>query len=866
MIRLMNFFFQRYSFVAYAFALAAHVTTLQLSAAEERKPGKQPSGSSAAISAGESGHRSHIKPFFETYCIKCHGPEKSKGKITLHTLDGDLSKGEELDKWESVLEMMESGEMPPIEEPQPTKAETQVVTHWIESGMRDHLLKASDVKREAKTRRLTNVEYESTLRDLLGFELNVIDNLSEDPVDYYHFNNTAELMRIGPEQLDSYLEVARKAMRGAIVDSEKPKAIKARNEWAPGNDEITPLYNKFSGMPERGLGFASPPISGEFRIRMSASAILPPGLDEVPLRIYMRTPILGDHTEKPYRTIATAYLTNSRDKPKIFEYRGRIENIPYTIGTDKKDGSVVHLRELATDVIFDDGTTNNATGNAPDQERLSAMRAVINWIEFEAPVYDVWPPKHHTDILFESPLRQTDEVAYVRAVLERFMSRAYRRPVAKDEVDRFVQVYSLNRPTVDTFETAIRETLALLLVAPRFLYHTESDPATDEHYGMASRLSYFLWASMPDQELFELAAKKQLSDPKVIEQQVLRMLADEKSQRFVDNFTMQWLSIKKSLTVPINKDIYSQFLNLRPIGEVAGTEIPFRPKIRDSMMQETVGFVNELILQNKSVLNVVDSDFAYLNERLAAHYGVPGVKGIRMRSVPIKPEHNIGGLLTHGSVLIGNGTGTAPHPIYRAVWLREAILGDTVAPPPADVPALSDSAGKSLEGALSIAQLLEKHRTVESCKDCHFRLDPWGLPFEEYNAIGQYQPKVPKDGTRVSPFNSSYKDRESYQRYLESINTIAVSAKSRVPHGPEVNGIRELKAYLLKEHKDEVAENIIRRLMSYGMGRHLTYHDRFAVEEIYKQAENKDFGMRDVIVSICKSTTFRDLPNTKPKK
>ena len=173
------------------------------------------------------------------------------------------------------------------------------------------------------------------------------------------------------------------------------------------------------------------------------------------------------------------------------------------------------------------------------------------------------------------------------------------------------------------------------------------------------------------------------------------------------------------------------------------------------MLQETVGFVDHLIRENKSALNIVDSDFAILNERLAAHYGVEGVKGMKLRPVPIKPDHHLGGLLTQGSVLIGNGTGTAPHPIYRAVWLREAILGDTVAPPPSEVPALSDSAGESLEQALSIADLLARHRTVESCNDCHSRLDPWGIPFEEYNAIGRYQPKVPQDGTRVSGFNAA---------------------------------------------------------------------------------------------------------------
>lgn len=831
-------------------------------------------GDAQPIAAGLPGFQKGVNPFFKTYCVKCHGPEKSKGRITVHSLNGDLSAGQELDKWESVLKMLESGEMPPLDEQQPTTAEAQAVKNWIESGMRDYVQKASAVQREPTTRRLTNVEYENTLRDLLGFEFAVLSELPEDPEHHYHFNNTAALMRIGPEQLDRYLEIARKAMRSAIVDPEKPKVLTARSEWKPigihnglGKDEISAYIDKFSGPPRRDLKVSGSPISGEFRIRMSAAALLVPGHDEVPLEVSMGMPIDGDHREKPYRAIGTAYLTNSPDEPKVYEFRGRIENIPYTTAKNPTDGSAVHRREIRTQIIFDDGTPNNGSVFSHDQRRLSLLRAVIHWIEFAAPVVDVWPPKHHTDILFESPLRKKDEPAYVRAVLERFMSRAYRRPATGPEVERFVQAYGLIRPGVPTFDEAIRETLALVLVAPRFLYHTESDRATGEHYAMASRLSYFLWASMPDRELLDLAAKKKLNDPEVIEQQVLRMLADEKSQQFVQDFTRQWLSIKKSLTVPINRDLYPHFLNLRAIGETAGTEFPYRPSVRSYMIQETIGFVGELIRRNKSVLNVVNSDFAYLNQRLAAHYGVEGVRGMRLRPVPIRPEHNIGGLLTHGSVLIGNGTGTAPHPIYRAVWLREAILGDAVAPPPSEVPALSDSAGASLEKALSIAQLLKKHRTVESCNNCHFRLDPWGIPFEEYNAIGKFQPKVPKDGTRVSPFNPQRDtDMKGYQQYLDKINTVEVFAKSRVPHGPEINGMRELKGHLLKDRQDDIARNVIRRLLSYGIGRHLTYRDRFAVATLFDETKKTDFGMRDIIVSICKSNAFRDSASTGESK
>lgn len=861
-------------FAAAIVVLFCAVLVHQIETAGQTKPAegdKQHSATSEngigvqSFASGLPGFRNGVKPFFTTYCVKCHGAEKKKGDITVDSLEGDLSLGQDLEEWESILGMLEIGEMPPIAEPQPTRAEAKAVIQWIESGMRAYVQKASQDVPEPKTRRLTNVEYENTLSDLLGFELDVIDELPEDPEHHYHFNNTAELMRIGPEQLDRYLEVARKAMRAAIVDTEKPQVFKWRGAWDSsgsdkglGQDEITP----FGGGRHFTHGLISGfPRHGEFRLRISASAILPPGHSETPLLLNMGEYQGGDHNEKASRDIATLYLTNSPDEPKVFEYRGRMENVPFSTELETKGankGKLVDMMTLRASVIYDDGTLNDGAQYA-FLRQYEMPRAVVNWIEFEAPVTDVWPPKHHTDVLFESTLRTTDEQAYVHAVLKRFMSRAYRRPASVTDVERFVKIYELVRPSVASFEAAMRETLAMVLVAPRFLYHTESDPQTDEHYAIASRLSYFLWASMPDHELFELAANKKLNDPKVIEQQVLRMLNDERSIRFFEDFTLQWLNIRKMLTVPINAGIYPRFLYRVPIGETAGTEMPYRPSVRDYMMQETIGFVRHLINENKSVLNVVDSDFAYLNERLAIHYGVEGVKGMQLRPVPIKPEHQLGGLLTHGSVLIGNGTGTAPHPIYRAVWLREAILGDTVAPPPSNVPALSDSAGKSLEQALSIAQLLAKHRTVESCNDCHFRLDPWGIPFEDYNAVGRYQPKVPKDGTRISALNQKqHHNLVGYQTYLESLNTVEVDAKARVPHGPEIDGMRELKDYLLKERQDSIVENVIRRLLTYGIGRHLTYRDKFVVDDLIKEAKAKGFGMRDIIVAICMSDVFKD--------
>ena len=833
-----------------------------------------PGISFAAITPGESGFKDSVAPFFAKNCVECHGEKKQKGKVTLHDIHGDLSSGEALDRWEEILEMLESGEMPPEDEPQPSAAERQAVVDWIEAGLRSQTAKADEEKPAPTARRLTNFEYENTMRDLLGIDLKLIDDLPKDPDKPYTTNNKAEFMLLGPEQIERYLGTARRAMASAIVDPEKPEVFKTRMEWDGtgaetgfGNDEVS-VWNPGGRYSPGGDGMRLKgfPKTGEFRVRVQASAILPPGIKGMPLRLVMGYNLNENSSMLRMEPVGTALLSNTPDDPKIFEFTGRIENFPPRPGIAKNGVPQPDTMTITAQNLYNDGTLSEGNTFLYWPRRLEMPRAVVSWIEFEGPLTGTWPPEHHTRILFDSTLRQTDPKAYVREVLTRFMSRAFRRPATDEEVDRFVRIYDLVAPEFGTMEAAMRETLSMVLISPQFLLHTMADgKAVSRPYELASALSYFLWGSMPDGTLLDLASQGKLDDETVIAEQVRRLLADERSAGFVRNFTVQWMSLEKMRTVPINRDLFPRFLFYVSAGERAGTEEPYRPTIRDYMIDETVGFVAEMIRRNSSVLNVVDSDFAVLNQPLAAHYGVDGVAGNEFRPVALKPEHHLGGLLTHGSVLIGNGTGSAPHPIYRAVWLREAILGDEVAPPPADVPALTDTAGESAEHALSIKDLLARHRTQESCNDCHVRLDPWGIPFEEYNAIGKYQPMVPKDGTKVRPVDEGKgEDLKGYMKYLKSISTVKVGAASQVPHGPEVDGMADLKKFLLKERADDVAENVIRRLLSYGMGRELNYRDRFEVEKILKKSKESGYPWQDMIVDICQSAAFRGTHETNP--
>ena len=822
---------------------------------------------------GQPSFARDVQPFFAAHCVRCHGDKRQKGDVTLHDLEGGPRKGALLEQWERVLDVLESGEMPPDGEPQPDDAERARLAQWIAREL--DAAPVGDAAAPATARRLTNREYHNTMRDLLGVELELTDNLPEDPKLPYRANNTPAFLLMGLEHLDRYAENARRAMASVLVDPTPPEVARTRTSWAASErrgmpdptamlpDELGVFGNR-NRTVANGMRVFEWPQTGAFRIRLQASAILPDGYDELPLRIMLGHDIVGVGASglDPAREVGTLRLRSAVDEPRVYELTGRIENFPSKPEHRYRRGGRIDGRLVITPPhftvtpinAFDDGTLNDR----PDP--LTLPRAVVDWIEFEAPVYETWPPEHHTRILFASPLREDDPDGYVRAVLARFLPRAFRRPVDDDEVARYEQVYALvtEQLGLDTLEAAMRETLATALSSPDFLLH--ANPTADDRahqHALASRLSYFLWGSMPDEELAALAALGQLSSPEVIAAQAERLLQDPRAHDFVADFSTQWLALDKQRAVPINLERFPRFLHTIPRGERRGQEEPNRPTVRAAMKAETIAFVRELLQRNAPVQELVDADFAMLNRRLAAHYGVDGVEGHELRPVRVRPEHHLGGLLTQGAVLIGTSTGTAPHAVYRAVWLREAILGDDVPAPPADVPALEESAGEGAADAVTLKDLLAAHRSKESCKDCHARLDPWGVPFEEYDATGRYAPRVPKPGARVDGYDANrHGDLDGYAAYLDGLSTHEVDASSTLPDGTQVDGVAGLKAYLLEHRLDDLAENVTRRLLAYALGRELLPADRPTVQRLLRDAAPGGYKLKDLVVAICTTEAF----------
>ena len=825
---------------------------------------------SAAALAKENSRDGHvfssIQAVLTNHCVECHHGDSPEAGIDLSKNNHELKQLQHTELLAKVHSVVKRGKMPPRDaEPLLPHQRSELLTALLLEFDRRAVVSPSKVE---VARRLTNIEYQNTLSDLLGFEVNVIEHLPKDPIAPYQFNNTAEFMQLGPEQIDRYIKTARKVLASAIVNPEVPEVYKTRVEWQPhgadrglGADEVGVWGNR-RNTPATGMGLRGFPKTGEFAIRIQASAILPPGTKEVPLRLVMGYTLNVNSSTQRVEPVGMVYLTNTLDNPQVFEFRGRIENFPaepgrVINGQPRPDSMTVTFQNL-----YDDGTLNDDAAFLSPRN-ISMPRVVINWAEFESPIVDVWPPEHHTRILFESLLRESNPQAYVRQVLSRFMTRAFRRPVTNSEIDRFAGIYEIVRTQLPTLEAAMREALAMVLVSPQFLYMSKSGDAANRQFELAERLSYFLWGSMPDDTLASLALESKLDSDEEIETQVLRMLADPRTEQSFRNFTMQWLSLQKLSTVPINRDLFPRFLYYVARGERAGTEVPYRPTIRDYMVDESVAFLQELIRSNESVLNIVDSRFAMLNQPLSVHYGVRGIQSHELRRVELPAESRLGGMLSQGSVLIANSTGSAPHPIYRAVWLREAILGDEVPAPPADVPALSDTAGESADSALTIGRLLQLHRKKESCRGCHANLDPWGIPFEQYNSIGRFQPMVPKEGQRVALYSTrTHGDWAGYQEYLESINTESVSAAAVLPNGTAINGLAQLKRHLIEEYPELIAENLIRKLLSYGLGRKLDWRDTAEVEKLVNTAAIRDYRMKDIIVLICQSELFRQVENS----
>lgn len=776
-------------------------------------------------------YRRAIKPILKAHCLKCHAGDEPKGDLRLDTLSSDLVNDRRAaERWHDVRDVLNLGEMPPADEPQMKAADRKLLVDWINTEIKAVIAAEKSTGGRVVLRRLNRVEYQNTMRDLLGIDTSYAQNLPPEGLSEDGFRNNGSALQMSDLQLEYYLAAARMGLRKAIVTGEEPQVF--RHEFTKSiNDK-----NRGSELLDDDQQFIARlmeyPSEGEFLIRVKARARLVEGRGYPQLRA-----AVGYRADVQAPRVFIDPVDVTSEDWQTFEFRDRIEHFPLPSKTQSKfPGLLVWL-----DNAYAQGANKPLKPKRPkkkkrkkgkDAEEEPELPATppnypsieIANVEFIGPLFNSWPPAHHTAILHASDLRERDEDAYVSEVLRRFTTRAFRRPVEKEELAPYRKFYAQLRKSAPTLEAALRETLAMVLISPEFLYllepAKEKRPLTD--WELASRLSYFLWSTMPDEKLLKLAETRELRRPDVLQREVDRMIADPRSGQFVEQFAAQWLDLGALDRVAINPEFYPDFDNA----------------LKPSMRGETLSFFAEVLYGDLSALSLLDSDFVMLNEPLAKHYGLDGPRGSKFQRVDLAEGDRRGGVLTQASVLLGNSTGDDSHPVKRAVWIRQRLLDDPPADPPPNVPALDPTDPDFAK--LPVREQLRLHRKDVACRDCHRGIDPWGIALENFGADGLWREEILRKRARG-----------------RGLQPQPVQAHTTLPDGSEIAGLPELKAYLLKHRHQQFARALTSKLLSYALGRSLELSDEPVVDQLAVEFVQSDYRLGQLIAQIVASEPFQ---------
>lgn len=767
---------------------------------------------------------SEVLSTLREYCGDCHFSGESEGKVNLEELVPiDFSNSNHLTSWHKVLKAINSGAMPPETERQLSAAGQQLVRNFLSDAIDRQIQEQRNQSGKSSLRRLNRFEYQNTMYDLLGLDMDYARDLPPDPVSADGFRNDQHSLQMSALELGYFLQTARRALKQVIVEGPPPRQFHYKfdksnvDKWLGNPQQSNTLGRQQMFLAKMVDDY---PEQGEFIVTVSAEADLK---SQTGLPILEASVGYRPDTKVLMREAGSIEIDSTERRE--YHFRGRLENHPLPVrGQGKFPGLVVRLRNT-----YDDGSRLPKKQNSKDKKKSSFPPEPhlpviqIKSVEFVAPVYSQWPTKLYRRILFQSPLLETDESSYVEKVLRRFMERAYRRPATDAEVKNSLDFFHEIRPSYASFESAIRETLAMVLVRPEFLYLiVERSDAPGQQLGpfeLAARLSYFLWSTMPDQRLLDLAESGKLSEPSILAEEFDRMLDSPLSQRFTDQFTTQWLGLDIVQRVAVDKRKYPKFDD----------------HLKRDMQCETQSYFREILLNNSSAALLLESDFSMLNEKLAKHYSIQGVFGEKFRPVTLPADSIRGGLLTHSSVLLANSTGSESHVIRRGVWIRDRILNDPPAPPPPNVPSLEE-AGASFRD-LPISEQLTIHRKDPECAACHRDLDPWGLALERFDALGLAKPDPPESNPSEPDVGPG----------LENV---------RLPGGQAIDSIHSLRNHLLTVRRDDFARSLVRRLLTYALGRELDLEDESTINELCESFHQNDYQLRDLLKAVVISNLF----------
>lgn len=816
-----------------------------------------------------------VEPILKRSCLACHGPEKSEGRLRIDELNPDLLAGPNVEKWREVFDAVGKSEMPPKDQVEHLLTDTErgAIIDWLS----DELNKASVVRRgkqeHSSFRRLTKYEYNYALQDLLGLPHFLANSLPPETASEDGFKNSSDLLQMSVMQFEAYREIGLKALKRATVSGERPPAVtyiismKEEMERAIGSlDANDPdkskkpskrprnqlqLLNRETGesipfaggkvmpqtnhRPDQGLsdqtngnaatatdarpsGSDAPvvlvlPRSNE--LKLDLDRFLPDdGIMRVKIRASRSTMTPNEYAS--LRLVFSAHTSNNANFSEVISEQDLLVTTPaeqpqlYHFDISLSDIQRNPFRKLTTTFPRRDEYLHiQNISNAPGGE--DSLQVLIDHIEITAPFYEQWPPKTHTAIFFASD-HQGDEQAYGREVLNRFLRRVWRRPATSQEIDQFMALFAACRSDFSTFEDAMVEVLATALATPEFLYLTQKDVAEEttsstriSDLEFASRLSVFLWSSIPNDELLSLAEQNRLREPEVLSAQVTRMLADPRSRRFSQQFVEQWLGLDR----------------MNSVNHVTDSTL------RRSMLEEPIAFFDDVLKHNDTIMNFIHSDYVFVDERLASHYGIPGVYGPQFRKVPIGPQVHRGGLLTAAVIMTMNSDGKDSHPLKRGVWMMKRILDDPPPPPPPNVPQVDLTDPEILK--MTLKERIVNHRSKPACLSCHSKIDPWGIAFENYDALGVFR---------------------------SQINNLPVDATSELFNHQTLAGIEGLKRYILTDRQDQFARAIVHKVMAYALGRPLTFGDRAEIDDLTGQLRRSDDRLGDLIRLIVNSSLF----------
>ncbi len=749
------------------------------------------------------------------YCSRCHNDNDKVANLSLDDVrNGDLFHGRNMEIWEKVLRRTRQGEMPPLNKPQPTAAARAAFVQWLESGLDAYAAQHPDPGR-ATIRRLNRVEYANAVRDLLALDVDVSRELPQDNSGY-GFDNIADVLSVSPTLMDRYIAVAGKVGRLAtgltsrrefVTSYEVPKDGSVMNGGRPAYNERAsddlPLGSRGGGAFTYYARYdATYEISGWLNANTNNETDRQPE-DKVSIRVPLKS---GAHV------IGLSFRRQLAPDESVQTLRNDLDKVPVPTAAPvmlPMDVSVDGVRVKTVDVP--------SYRMSPRYSQQNFPRDVLQ-IDVAGPFSPkgVGRTPSRDRIFICKPRRASAEAACARQIVGALARRAYRRPVNDNDLTPLIRVYATERAQSD-FEHGIEAAVEAILVSPHFLFLVEQDPAGSKPGGvrpltdleLASRLSFFLWSSIPDDRLLSLAETGQLQKPGVMDAQITRMLADPRAQALTTNFAGQWLYLR-------NLDQQRPDISIFP---------KFDTRLRRAMAQETEMFFTYVLRTNRSLLDFIAADYTFLNQRLADHYGIGGITGTAMRRVSLDPASNRGGLLGQASILTVTSYGNHTSVVKRGKWILDNLLAASPPPPPPDVPALQEKHDGRL---LTAREQLELHRKSPACAACHVKMDPLGFSLENFDAIGAFRQK-------------------------DAGQPIDVSA--RMPDGTQFAGLSGLKRILLSQ-KDEFASAFTERLLTYALARGVDARDMPAIRTITRSAAADGYRIQTVIKGIVHSAPF----------